>query len=823
MSTNPNSKIRSVSLKNLSDTRTKRSVKSATPSNFQLPLMGFIALIYFMALAIFITAPLISVFSTHFNGDYISDLFMTNRHVWWIGHAIQTGQNPFFQPLLAYPDGLGGAYLWGTPFEYFPAWLFSLFMPLPAASNLQLLIHITLNGWVVYLLVQHLTRQHPTGFVAGTVFAIAPAIQGRIYVGHALIVLWIILLALYALYQLKDRWRWSWAILGAICIGLSAGGSLTLVVFYIAPLLVWFILARIGSGQWVWFARTIRVLVMSLPIWAILFIPLFSELPQNPELEQGGGHVLYSADLLSIISPSPFHPTWNDSLDYPAQVLGANLVEGATYIGVVGGFLALIGVLGNSWARSWLRLGIIAWIFSLGPLLKIFDSPVVVRLGVYETYIPLPWALFEQLPFISSTRAPARWGLLLALCVAMMAGYGMLTIIRWSPKNRLSRWGMTVVLVLMLAWDYPMFYPMPQVSAELPQALYDLADRDDIRAVFNIPYNDRVLVKQALYMQVAHQHPILAGMMYRDTPVNPAKLALLQATLDPVLLDEAGADVVILQKTTDDGLYQHALSQLGVPTYEDATIAIFDVPISAQPPTFTAIPLGIQPINDQTETYLYAPQAGTTWVEMDLSTRPFLQRDVVIYLNNTPIHRITIGDTTNIRLPLVFDSSGFYTLKIGLTPLCPTPMTDIDLCIGASILGMTFGEFSAHIDEPVRFSLGIDLLDSQIAIQDNTLWIGTYWYTSRGIADTTLRFIHITDSTGSLVAQNDGIMAVLPNNSTWADGVILSLPPDLSSGTYTVSLGWYVYPSLDRLALLNPPLPDGVYTIGTIEITKEDS
>ncbi|MCL4254854.1 MAG: hypothetical protein KJ043_13905, partial [Anaerolineae bacterium] len=771
-----------------SDTTAKRTVKSASSPNIKIPLVGFLALIYFMALAIFITAPLIGVFSTHFNGDYISDLFMTNRHVWWIGHAIQTGQNPFFQPLLAYPNGLGGAYLWGTPFEYFPAWLFALFMPLPAASNLQLLMHITLNGWVVYLLAQHLTRQHPAGFVAGTVFAIAPAIQGRIYVGHALIVLWIILLGLYALYHLKDRWRWSWAVFGAICIGLSAGGSLTLVVFYIAPLLGWFILARMWSGQWAWFGRTMRVLVMSLPIWAILFIPLFSELPQNPELEQGGGHVLYSADLLSIISPSPFHPTWNDTIDYPAQVLGANLVEGATYIGIVGGFLALMGILGNSWARSWLRLGIIAWIFSLGPLLKIFDSPIVVRLGVYETYIPLPWALFEQLPFISSTRAPARWGLLLALCVAMMAGYGMLALLRWSPKTHLSRWGMTVVLILMLAWDYPMFYPMPQVSAELPQALYDLADRDDVRAVFNIPYNDRVLVKQALYMQVAHQHPILAGMMYRDTPVNPAKLALLQATLDPALLDEAGADVVIVQKTADGSLYGRALSQLGAPVYEDANIAIFDVPIPAQPPTFIAIPLGIQAMNDTVETYLYAPQAGTTWVEMDLSAYPFMQREAIIYLNNTPIHRITIGDSTDIRLPLVLDSGGFYTLKIALTPACPAPMTDIDLCVGASVFRVTFGEFSANIDEPVAFSLGIDLLDSQLSIQDNTLWIGTVWYASRGIADNTLRFIHITDSTGSLVAQNDGIMAVIPNNSTWADGVILSLPPDLPSGTYTVSL-----------------------------------
>ncbi|HRF96323.1 MAG TPA: hypothetical protein PLZ51_14050, partial [Aggregatilineales bacterium] len=431
MTTSQNPKVRSVSLRNKSTQPPapigKKTVQLNTPSrSIRLPIMDILALVYFAGLAIYITAPLISVFATHFNGDYISDTFMTSRHVWWISHAIQTGQNPFMQPLLAYPDGLGGAYLWATPFEYFPAWLFALFMPLPSAMNTQLLINITLNGWVAYLFARHLMGQPAPAFVVGTLFAIAPALQGRIYVGHALIVLWVMLLGLYALYKLENGWRWRWGILGVVCIGLSAGGSLTLAIFYIAPLLIWFFVARIWSREWDWFWRGVRVVVMSLPIWALLFIPLFNELPQNPEVEQaGGGHVLYSADLLSIISPSPFNPNYRD-LDYPEKVLGVNLVEGATYIGIAGGFLVIIALITNISARGWGILGLVAWILSLGPLLKIFDSPVVLRLGVYETYIPLPWALFENLPLISSTRAPARWGLVLALVVAVIGGYGIM-------------------------------------------------------------------------------------------------------------------------------------------------------------------------------------------------------------------------------------------------------------------------------------------------------------------------------------------------------------------------------------------------------------
>jgi hypothetical protein len=821
MSTNHPSKTRTVSLKRHASAPRLLKIPTVTPN---LPIGGFLALVYFALLAIFITAPLISVFTTHFNGDYISDTFMTSRHVWWMAHAVQTGQNPFSQPLLVYPDGIGGAYLWATPFEYFPAWLFALVMPLPAAMNLQLLIHITLNGWVAYLFARHLTGQPAPALVAGTLFAIAPALQGRMYVGHALIVLWVMLLGLHALYQLRNEWRWRWGIFGAVAIGLSAGGSLTLVVFYIAPLLIWFFVARMWLWEWDWFWRGVRVVVMSLPIWALLFIPLFNELPQNPEVEQaGGGHVLYSADVLSIISPSPFHPTWNDELDYPARVLGENLVEGATYIGIVGGFLAVIGVLGSASARGWLRLGIIAWVFSLGPLLKLFDELVVVRMGVYETYIPLPWALFEQLPLISATRAPARWGFIMALCVAIMGGYGMVALFRWLPHTRFWRWGMPAIFIMMILWDYPMFYPMPQVSAELPPALYDLAERDDVRAVFNIPYNDRVLVKQALYMQVAHGHPILAGMMFRDTPANPAKLALLQHTLDPALLHVAGVDVVIVQKTADTTLYDRAIAQLGNPTYEDATIAIFDVPQTTLSSAFTALPIAPQSITEFADAYLYAPQTGMTWLDMTLSANQ--PREVTLSLNHTVIHRLMVGDENRVRLPIPLGQADFYTLRIALSDPCPAPMTEFSTCAGVDVVDMTFGEFlPTTLDEPIEFSLGIGLQGSWTQLDGaEALWVGTDWHLARGLSENTLRFIHVTDSTGSLIAQNDGIMAVLPSGSDWVDGVRLLLPPNLPSGAYTISLGWYLYPSLDRLTVLNPPSADGVYTIGTIEIIKEDT
>src|SRR5690606_40985967 len=58
----------------------------------------------------------------------------------------------------------------------------------------------------------------------------------------------------------------------------------------------------------------------------------------------------------------------------------------------------------------------------------------------------------------------------------------------------------------------------------------------------------------------------------RQTPIDPAKLTILQATFDPALLDATGADVIILHREWDDeaGVLEATLhDRFGPPLYED--------------------------------------------------------------------------------------------------------------------------------------------------------------------------------------------------------------------------------------------------------------
>ena len=110
----------------------------------------------YLLIAVVITWPLAANISSRFAGFVYGDAYETAHHVWWFTEALRTGQSPFFQPLLAWPNGLEGVTLWADPLHFFPAWLLAFVMPLPAAINLQTLLTLALNGLAMWALMRWL-------------------------------------------------------------------------------------------------------------------------------------------------------------------------------------------------------------------------------------------------------------------------------------------------------------------------------------------------------------------------------------------------------------------------------------------------------------------------------------------------------------------------------------------------------------------------------------------------------------------------------------------------------------------------------------------
>jgi hypothetical protein len=134
-----------------------------------------------------------------------------------------------------------------------------------------------------------------------------------------------------------------------------------------------------------------------------------------------------------------------------------------------------------------------------------------------------------------------------------------------------------------------------------------------------------------------------------------------------------------------------------------------------------------------------------------------------------------------------------------------TPAMPIDAVLGEQIrlLGATF-------DTP------LDALQP-----GETLNVQLFWEAVNPIAESYTLFLHVKDAEGNLVAQQD----VLPFDGqyptwAWRVGETVITPhrltvPNGSISPYTLSVGMYRYPSLERLAVVwdGEPVPDHVVII----------
>lgn len=517
-----------------------------------------------------------------FIGTDTGDTYEMARNVWHFAYAIRNGEPIYYQTMLGYPDGFEGIIFMTVPLQHFPMWVLSLFMPLQIAYNFVVLLWMALNGWAMYWLVRYLLddEAHIPPLLAGLVYLAFPVFQTHLAEGHAgLMIGWPAPLYIWALfrYTRAEKFRWQWLVISILFFYLSTTGHILQAIYVLMPVTGTFLLAKLYQRDWQASIRIFGMGIIASIILLIVLSPAILSATGESAYTGTGGVVRYSADLLAVVSPSFFHPTFDSILSYPRQVLGTNWAEGSAYLGILVMLLSIVGLMKQKDSRWWLLLAGIAWLFSLGSVLKVFDAPVEIS----GSTIPLPFALLQDLPGFNLARTPARFNFTLAIAVAVMVGYGVAWLCRIYPDK--WKYAVAAFLAIGILWEYQVFWSQPLLESELPQAIMDLREDDTVRAVFNIPYQHTLAAKDALYLQTGHEQPLIAGQITRTTPVNPAKLAMLQATLDPLLLNQAGADIVILhrKRAAEIGLLEtleeQANLRLGSPIYIDEHIAIYRV------------------------------------------------------------------------------------------------------------------------------------------------------------------------------------------------------------------------------------------------------
>jgi hypothetical protein len=768
--------------------------------------LRFHALVYalYLAVAILITWPLLRVFSTEFLGHPFSDTYEYARHIWWFRHALATGQPLYFQPWLGYPDGLNGAWLWAIPLQSFPAWVFALVLPLPAALNLSTLLRLALNGWAMFVLADHLTGRGPA-LMAGLIFMTFPAFQGQLALGHTgLLALWPVPLMLWALLRLRDSGGWRRIGLAGLLWSAGLWGSFTSLVYLVGPVTLLLLLLEIVQRRWLVVRRMLLAVGLGVGIELLLIGPFFIEQAQSATLLNAGGSVQFSADLLSVFTPSFFHPLFTH-LPYTHQVLGIDPFERLGYIGLVALILALVGVWRSRLARPWLLLALVAWVFSLGPLLKLFDRPVVLDLGGERTFVTLPWAALQALPVLNSTRTPARFHFSLALAVALLASYG-------AAQLKRHRW-LLAVLALLVLLEYQSFWPLPTIPGTVPPAVQALAERADVGVVLNLPWNHLLAQKDGMFLQTGHQQPLLAGHIARRTPVDPAKLTLLQKTLDPALLQREQVDIVIWHKQWAEDEAEGPRRVFGSPLYEDVRIAVFEVPDVDTAPIFQAALPADHMLEDQLDLYFFAPEPGWVLLRADLNDTDKL---VTLNLDGQFSHVWPSDVAVDLRVPVT--TAGYHTLTLHADPPCPAHAVPTLRCPAVAMAELVVGPFTPQpLPDAVQFDRGVTLRVHQVEADDDAVAVDLWWDFAQARSDTDIRFVHVVNAAGELVVQDDRTLGAQLAGGTWLERVELTgIPP----GDYRVYAGWYTFPDFTRFAVQSdvPGAADGWVQIAEITV-----
>lgn len=639
----------------------------------RIPSAPLIFAAYLIAACV-VTYPLITVISTHLIGHPFGDSTEYTAHIAWIARALREGANPFIQPHLLYPDGLSAAWLWAVPLQSFPAVLIVLFAPdqLAFAFNASVLLALALNGLSMFLFVRAVlpdsSRRGFAAFTAGLIYLTFPAFGGHMGAGHlGLLALWGAPLFALFLVRLRDHPRPLTFVLAGVFFAVSALGSIPLLLYMTLPVtLILLIQPRIDRHTLI---RQGGAIILGGLILLIFVAPYLID-SSSVSITPPSGIIRYSASPLAIVSPSPVHPLYR-GLGYNGQVIGGEPFETTAYLGIVGLILSGIGIITARKSRIWWIGAVIAWVFSLGAFLRVFDQPVTLQIGGYATRIALPYLLIHDLPFVNLSRTPARFIFAVGFALAVMSGYGAAWL---YPRVKRFAAPLMLVLCAVLLVDTRTFWEMPVISAAIP------AIRDSgARAVFDVPFDHPLVDKEALYLQSAHRLPLIGGHIARETPLDPAKGALLQDTLDPALLDVSGVDLIILHREWADAegelerrLYERYLT----PIYADARFVVFRVPeySGGGDENLSSLWSVRAAENGAVRVSIFTPTPSRALLTG--SVNPSDARGASLILNGVSLLEWSINGAHGLRVPLDLPA-GYSMLMITPDPSCEIPVAPL--------------------------------------------------------------------------------------------------------------------------------------------------
>jgi hypothetical protein len=452
-----------------------------------------LVLVFFLLSAVLFTWPLVLHVHNGIVGGH-GDPLLNTWIISWDARAIFTNPTGFFQGNIIYPSRDVLAYsehqftlgLIAAPVYFVSG------NPI-LAYNFLIFFCIVLSGFGCYLLIKELTGSRWGGLAGGLFFALCPYKISQFSHIQIFFSPFLPFMLLY-LYRFLERGRWRNLLLfGVFFTAQSLASWHYLLYGAVAAGLMWLwrAVASRGREQWKRLALAAAAVAVAALVMLPFALPYFRAHQRLPGFERSLEEVkLYGAqgeDFLRVLDVSVVYG------DAPRPLSQGGIgFENVLYPGVMILILAAAGLLLRrregedlqafdpaSFRRGalfFLALGALSLLFAFGPEIG----------GRYNPFYMIPY----DLGLLAFTRVPTRFFLLVALSLAVLAGYGVARLaVRASSGRhgslkvgRLTAAGLLVLLLLeLLTWNL-FVHPIP-VWGDVPDVYEWLADQGEVRMI----------------------------------------------------------------------------------------------------------------------------------------------------------------------------------------------------------------------------------------------------------------------------------------------------------------------------------------------------
>ena len=470
------------------------------------------ALLGYIFLTAVLTYPLIFKINNQIMDYGAWDSFGTQGVLWWFDKAIfELGVNPLHTNYFHYPIGIditncGIIWILLLPITH----VFGAIV----SYNMYVLLTFIIAGFGTYLLVKYLTNDMRASFIAGIVYAFSPYHFSHA-MGHISImsIQWIPLYVLFLMKMIRDKRRLD-TCLCAIFFSLTALSSWTLAIYALIFSVLYIIYVLYTDREFVISYSFLKEFMVFGIISAVLITPfalvLVKNMLTNPQMYKPlTDFVIYSADVLGFVLPSPMHTLFGE-YTYPIyRHFTGNIAENTTYIGYTVLMLSFFAIwkIRTKYIGFLVFSSLIFFILSLGPVLHIngiFTIPVsglnidsfVRSIGIQlpdkafdvlssHLAIPLPGLALHYMPILSMARCPNRIVVMLMLMLAILVGYGISEILK-GIKNTNKQQIFCIVIGLLIIFEF-LSIPLPMSSATAPDFYHQMSNDKEDYAVVELP------------------------------------------------------------------------------------------------------------------------------------------------------------------------------------------------------------------------------------------------------------------------------------------------------------------------------------------------